>query len=134
MKTVLKIAASLAAAAAFGAGHAQAATWLLDYTATNGGAPSEATLTLKTSDILNAVGGYDITSVAGDVDGDVVTGGGQRRKRRHRELRRAGIGNTHVLPAPAQIAGTRALGDRSLLWRRSFSSLARMRVRFRSDR
>ena len=74
MKTVLKIAASLAAAAAFGAGHAQAATWLLDYTATNGGAPSEATLTLKTSDILNAVGGYDITSVAGDVDGDVVTG------------------------------------------------------------
>jgi hypothetical protein len=74
MKTVLKIAAGLAAVAALGAGHAQAATWLLDYTATNGGAPSEANLTVKTTDVLNAVGGYDITSITGNVDGDAVTG------------------------------------------------------------
>jgi hypothetical protein len=74
MKTFLKIAAGMAAVAALSAGHAQAATWLLDYTATNGGAPTEAALTLHTSDTVNAVGGYDITSIGGDVDGDTVTG------------------------------------------------------------
>ena len=73
MHRALKLALGLAAAAAL-TGHAQAATWLLDYTATNGAAPTEATLTLHTSDTLNAVGGYDIVGVSGEVDGDAVTG------------------------------------------------------------
>src|SRR5579859_8058017 len=73
MTHIRKLAAVVAVAAAF-AGHAQAATWLLDFTATNGAAPAEATLTVQTLDTLNAVGGYDVTGVTGDVDGDAVTG------------------------------------------------------------
>jgi hypothetical protein len=73
MNRVLKLALGLAAASAL-AGHAQAATWVLDYTATNGGAPAEASLTLETASTLDAAGGYDVTSITGEVDGETVTG------------------------------------------------------------
>jgi hypothetical protein len=56
------------------AGQAQAATWLLDYTATNGAAPSAANLTIETADTIDAAGGYDVLSISGDVDGEAVTG------------------------------------------------------------
>lgn len=69
-----KFAAGLSVAMALGAGHAQAATWLLDYTATDGAAPTEAAVTVVTSDLLNAVGGYDVTAISGQVDGDAITG------------------------------------------------------------
>ena len=59
--------------AALAAGSAQASTWLLTYQATNGAAPVAATLNLTASDTLNAVGGYDVTGVGGNVDGDPVT-------------------------------------------------------------
>ena len=52
---------------------AHAATWLVQYQAFSG-SPFTANLTLEVEDILNAVGGYDVTGVSGDVDGDVVTG------------------------------------------------------------
>jgi hypothetical protein len=74
MQRFVKLALGLAAASVIGASNAQAATWLLNYTATNGAAPTEATLTLQTSDTLNTVGGYDVSGVSGDVDGDTVTG------------------------------------------------------------
>jgi hypothetical protein len=74
MKRFVKIALGLAAATVLGAGHAQAATWLLNYIDTNGAAPTEATLAVQALDTLNAVGGYDITGVTGNVDGDAVTG------------------------------------------------------------
>ncbi|HEY3948731.1 PEPxxWA-CTERM sorting domain-containing protein [Phenylobacterium sp.] len=67
------LAAGLAAAAMLAAGHAQAAIWVLDYTATDGNSPFEADLTLVTSDTVNSVGGYNVQSVTGDVDGDTVT-------------------------------------------------------------
>jgi hypothetical protein len=73
MTNISKLAAVVAVATTL-AGHAQAATWLLDFTATNGAAPGEAALTVETLDTLNAVGGYDITGVTGNVDGDAVTG------------------------------------------------------------
>jgi PEP-CTERM motif len=73
MNRVLKLALGLAAAAAL-AGRAQAATWVLDYTATNGGAPTEASLTLETAGALDAAGGYDVTSITGEVDGETITG------------------------------------------------------------
>jgi hypothetical protein len=67
-------AAGLSAALVFGAGPARAATWILDYTATDGGAPSEASVTVEISDLVNAVGGHDVTGVSGQVDGDAITG------------------------------------------------------------
>ncbi|THD53563.1 PEPxxWA-CTERM sorting domain-containing protein [Phenylobacterium sp.] len=73
MNRILKLALGLAAAAALG-GHAQAATWVLDYTATNGGAPGEANLTLETASAVDAAGGYDVTSITGEVDGETITG------------------------------------------------------------
>ena len=69
-----KFAAGLSVAMALGAGHAQAATWLLDYTATDGANPSQASVTVEISDVLNAVGGHDVTSISGQVDGDAITG------------------------------------------------------------
>jgi hypothetical protein len=74
MKPFHMLAAGLSAAAALSAGQARAAVFILDYTATNGAAPAEAKLAVHTADVQNAVGGYDITDVSGDVDGDTVTG------------------------------------------------------------
>jgi hypothetical protein len=74
MRHIVKFAAGLSAAIVLCAGHAQAATWLLDYTATDGGAPTQASVTLELSDALNAVGGHDVTGVSGQVDGDAITG------------------------------------------------------------
>jgi hypothetical protein len=74
MKRLMQLAAGLAAATVLAAGHAQATTWVLDYSATNGGTPTEASLTLQTSDTLDAAGGYDITSITGQVDGEAITG------------------------------------------------------------
>jgi hypothetical protein len=71
MKRFMKIAAAAAATMVL-AGQAHAGTWLLDY-ASLGGAPLSADLTVTASDILNAVGGYDVTGLSGDVDGDAVT-------------------------------------------------------------
>jgi len=74
MHRFAKFAAGLSVAMALGAGHAQAATWLLDYTATDGANPSQASVTVEISDVLNAVGGHDVTSISGQVDGDAITG------------------------------------------------------------
>lgn len=74
MMRFLTAAAAASAALALMAGHAQAATWLLDYAATAGGTPATAALTIDAADTVNAVGGYDILGVHGNVDGDVVTG------------------------------------------------------------
>lgn len=54
-------------------GSAQAANFMLHYVS-NGAAPLAADLTVTTSDVLNSVGGYDVTGISGDVSGDVVTG------------------------------------------------------------
>lgn len=74
MMRFLAAAAVGSAAMVLMAGHAQAATWLLDYTATAGGTPATAALAIDTADTVNAVGGYDILGVHGTVDGAVVTG------------------------------------------------------------
>lgn len=73
MKSLAKLAAGVCAAAALTAGSAQAATWLVTYTST-GGSPFSANLTVDTLDTLDAAGGYDVTGVSGNVDGDTVTG------------------------------------------------------------
>lgn len=51
----------------------QAATFLWSYTATSG-TIAFASGTFTTSDTVNGVGGYDVTGVTGQVDGDVLTG------------------------------------------------------------
>ena len=61
-------AALLLAASASGA---QAATWLLQYAAWSG-APAAASLTLTVDDQMNALGGFNITAVSGQVDGDTI--------------------------------------------------------------
>jgi hypothetical protein len=73
MMRFLTLSAAVAAASALAAGQVQAATWLISYQST-GGSPHEATLDVTASDTLNAVGGYDVTAVSGNVDGDTVTG------------------------------------------------------------
>jgi hypothetical protein len=71
---VKRFGVALAAMAAFAlAGSAQAATYMLDYVSTGAG-PLTANLIVTTSDVLNAVGGYDVLDISGDVSGDVVTG------------------------------------------------------------
>src|SRR5260370_38615956 len=74
MKRIVKLSLGLSAAIVLAAGHAQAATWLLDYTATDGGQPSQASVTVEIADALNAVGGHDVTGISGQVDGDATTG------------------------------------------------------------
>ena len=54
-------------------GSAQAANFILNYAST-GAAPLAADLTVTTSDVLNAVGGYDVTGISGNVSGDAITG------------------------------------------------------------
>ncbi len=54
-------------------GSAQASNFLLHYES-NGAAPLAADLTVTTSDVLNAVGGYDVLGITGDVSGDEITG------------------------------------------------------------
>ena len=68
------LAAGVAVMAVLAGGSAQASSWLLTYTSTNGAAPFAATLDLTASDTLNAVGGYDVTAIGGNVDGDAITG------------------------------------------------------------
>ena len=63
------ISATLALASA---GSASAATWLVTYNAT-AGFPTMANLTLDVGETLNAVGGYDVLAISGDVDGDAIT-------------------------------------------------------------
>jgi hypothetical protein len=66
-------AASATIAVGCAAGHAQAASWMITYQAT-WGSPLTANLVLDVADTLNAVGGYDVLTLSGDVDGDTVTG------------------------------------------------------------
>ena len=68
-----RLAAALCAALALTAGRAEAATWIVTYISA-GGAPFSASLTVQTTDTVDAVGGFDITGVTGAVDGDAVTG------------------------------------------------------------
>ena len=68
-----RLAAALCAALALTAGRAEAATWIVAYISA-GGAPFSASLTVQTTDTVDAVGGFDITGVTGAVDGDTVTG------------------------------------------------------------
>jgi len=71
---VKRFGTALAATAMFALpGSAQAGTFLLDYVS-NGAAPLTANLTVTTSDVLNSVGGYDVTGISGNVSGDAVTG------------------------------------------------------------
>ena len=74
MMRFLTLSAGVAAATALAAGQARAATWLLDYTATDHGQPAEASVTVEISDALNAVGGHDVTGISGHVDGDAIAG------------------------------------------------------------
>jgi hypothetical protein len=74
MQHFARIAVGLSAAAVLCASQAQAATWLVDYVATKGARPAQASLTVDISDALNAVGGHDVTGVSGQVDADAVTG------------------------------------------------------------
>lgn len=74
MQHIAKFAAGLSAAIVLAAGHAGAATWLLDYTATDGANPAEASVTVEIADVVNAVGGHDVLAVSGHVDGDAITG------------------------------------------------------------
>lgn len=61
------------AAAAFAAAPASAANYVLTYTG-NGTTPTTANLFITTSDVLNGAGGYNVLSVAGNVNADTVTG------------------------------------------------------------
>jgi hypothetical protein len=75
MSGLVKFAAGAAVALVLSAGAAQASTWVITYQADNAGdSPLSATLDLVASDTLNAVGGYDVTAISGDVDGDTITG------------------------------------------------------------
>jgi PEP-CTERM motif len=67
----LKLAAG--AAALLLAGQAHAATWFVKYNST-GGDPLSAALTVTSSNVLNSVGGYNVTGITGTVAGDLVTG------------------------------------------------------------
>ena len=71
MKLALLAAAALVAVSPV---PSEAATFLFAYTATNAAAPFAASGVIHTSDTLNALGGYDILSISGTVDGDVITG------------------------------------------------------------
>jgi hypothetical protein len=62
-----------AAALALSAIPAAASEWILNYTASSG-LPATAALDITVSDIVNAVGGHDLTGITGSVDGDVITG------------------------------------------------------------
>ena len=73
MKTIGKFAAGVAVALALTGGQACAASWIVTYNST-GGSPFTANLSLDAADVLNAVGGFDVFGVTGDVDGDAVTG------------------------------------------------------------
>ncbi|MBW8813599.1 MAG: PEPxxWA-CTERM sorting domain-containing protein [Caulobacterales bacterium] len=74
MARFAKLAAFAAGLALAAAGaQAQAATWLVTYTASSG-APASANLTVEVADLLNAVGGHDVLGITGDVDGDAITG------------------------------------------------------------
>ena len=75
MSRLVKMITGISAALALGmsAGQAGAATWIVTYTATSG-MPSMANLTLDVADTLNAVGGFDVLAITGDVDGDTITG------------------------------------------------------------
>lgn len=69
-----RFSVALAAMAAFSLpASAHAASYVLNYVS-NGAAPLTADLTVTTSDVLNSVGGYDVTGISGNVSGDVITG------------------------------------------------------------
>jgi hypothetical protein len=71
---VKRFGIALAAMATFALpGSAHAANFMVHYVS-NGAAPLAADLTVTTSDVLNAVGGYDVLGIAGDVSGDTITG------------------------------------------------------------
>ena len=74
----LLAAASASVALASAAGQAEAATWLLDYAATNNAAPFGANLTVVTDDLANGDGSFNVTGISGTVDNgantDTVTG------------------------------------------------------------
>ena len=70
----MKIAllAATAAATLLAATSASALTFVIAYTST-GGAPATLNATVTTANVLNSVGGYDVTSISGNVAGDVIT-------------------------------------------------------------
>lgn len=73
MSGLVKFAAGVVAALAISGGAAQASTWVIDYTANNvGDTPYSAVVDPVASDVLNAVNGYDVLSVSGNVDGDAI--------------------------------------------------------------
>jgi len=67
------LGAAVAVSALFAAMPAQAGTFLGVYT-TFGGAPLSASINFTTDDAVNAVGGHDVLSIGGAVDGDAITG------------------------------------------------------------
>jgi len=75
MRGLKTLSAGAAAALALLASAAEASTWIIDYTANNvGDQPYAAVVDVVASDNLNAVNGYDVLSVSGQVDGDAITG------------------------------------------------------------
>src|SRR4051812_42317184 len=65
------MAAVLAASAMFAA-PAMAMEFMIDYSSVSG-SPLAAHFDVKTSNVLNSIGGYDILSVTGSVDGTALT-------------------------------------------------------------
>ena len=66
------MSAALAAASLI-AVPSQALTFSFSYTSTNAAAPLVATGRIITANSLNANGTYDVLSIAGNVDGDIIT-------------------------------------------------------------
>ena len=67
------VSAAALGAAILSATPACAGHFLGTYTAIDG-TPAVATLDIETSDVLDSVGGYDVLSIKGDIDGDEITG------------------------------------------------------------
>lgn len=68
-----KLAALLAACTMVASPAFAVKTFHIQYVALSGN-PANADFVISASDTLNAVGGYDILSVSGNVDGDLITG------------------------------------------------------------
>jgi len=67
----LKMLGAASAAMLLGASSANAATYIVNFSGTGG---TTAQFDVTTADTLNAVNGYDVLALSGNVNGDAVTG------------------------------------------------------------
>ncbi len=72
MKFKILTAAASVAALSLSAMPSQAAVYLFNYVS-SGGNPFAASGSFTTSDVLNGAGAYDVLSISGNVDGDLIT-------------------------------------------------------------